>query len=799
MDGAPRHLQDSGHAASTIDDSDQSTESNAPPVAPSSLNIPEALQVVRYRVEQGALPEAEALCLQVLQIAPDNAVAWHELGGIAHRAGRADLAVEYITRAIIHAWNVPEYHSNLGYVLWEQGNATAAIASCQQALRLQPDYFPAHVNLGLALQAQGDLAGAVASFKEALRLQPSTPWVYCNLGLALHALGDLEGAIAQYREALCLKPDFADAYFHLGTSLQATGDLAGAVAHYQQAVQFQPTYAAAHNNLGTALQEQGNLPGAIVHYQQALRLQPENVHAHNNLGNAWRVLGNVDGAIASFQEVLRLQPRFPGVHNNLALALYAAGDLGGAIAQFQEELRLHPDTAAAVANLLRPLQEAADWAQADALAGHIRHVQNTQPAACFTPFILLTIPSTAAEQLACAQNWVARQLAPMEQLRPSLGFHFAPAAKVKLRLGYLSSDFREHAVAYLIPEIIERHDREQFEVFAYSHGPDDGSAHRQRLIRAFDRFIDMRDLSSVDAARQIYADGVDILLDLNGHTRGSRMEILALRPAPIQVLYLGYPGTSGAPFIDYLITDRFLTPPDQQPYFSETFAYLPDSYQPNDRQRQIAGVTPTRRECGLPEEGVVFCCFNNPYKITPAMFDVWMRLLAQTPSSVLWLITNNDLVIANLRREAQARGVDPERVVFAARRPLAEYQACYRLADLFLDTLPYNAGATASDALWAGLPVLTCAGETCVSRMAGSLLHAMGLPELVTTSLAEYETEVLRLAHTPGVLEALRARLAVQRDSAPLFDSERYTRHLEEVLRTMWHTLVEGATAAGQG
>lgn len=754
-----------------------------------SLTVAATVRAARDHLRRGALAEAEAVLTQVPPTEPGHAEAWHDLGDLAVRAGRLDLAVESLRRALAGADDVARYHSDLGYLLWQVGDAVGAAAACRAALQRDPTHVAALNNLGLALQAQGDLMGALASFREALRLQPAQAGVHANLGLALQAQGDLAGAIAQYRQAIRLAPDVADGYQYLATALAAQGDLEAAIAQYHAALRLQPTYALAHDNLGFALQQQGDLRGAIAAYAEAVRLVPGFAHAYNNLGNALREQGQLPAAIACLEQTLRLEPGFVGAHNNLGLVLAALGDMAGAIAHFREELRVQPDSPAATVNLLRPLQEVGEWSQVEALATRTRRALQAQPPAVLPPYTLLTIPSTPAEQLACARNWVADRLAPVERLRPALGFQHTPAPRSQLRIGYLSSDFRDHAVAYLIAELIELHDREQFAVYGYALGVDDGSALRQRLAHAFDRFIDLHVASSVEAARRIHDDGIDILVDLNGHTRGSRTEILALRPAPIQVSYLGYPGTMGAGFIDYLITDRFLTPPDQQPFFTETFAYLPDTYQPNDRQRAIAEATPTRHACGLPDEGLVFCCFNNPYKITPAMFDIWMRLLDRTPGSVLWLVAGNQLVSANLRREAAARGLDSERLVFAARRPYAEYLARYRLADLFLDTLPYNAGATASDALWAGLPVLTCAGETYVSRMAGSLLHAVGLPELVTTSLEEYEALALALARDPARLATLRARLAATRETAPLFDTPRYTRHLEDAYHTMWRAL----------
>jgi predicted O-linked N-acetylglucosamine transferase (SPINDLY family) len=414
------------------------------------------------------------------------------------------------------------------------------------------------------------------------------------------------------------------------------------------------------------------------------------------------------------------------------------------------------------------------------------------------PFELLALSSTSEEQLECARHVTAAVAVRAPLMLPRA----KPRQAEKIRLGYLSHDFRENALAILIPGLIEEHDRQRFEVVGYSYGPDDHSARRARLEGAFDRFVDIRDMQDREAAELIHADALDILIDLNGYTGDSRAEILACRPAPIQVNYLGFTATMGADFIDYIIADRFVVPEDQQPFFSEKLVHLPDCYQCNDEKREIAERTPSRAECGLPETGFVFCCFSNSYKITPTFFDIWMRLLHAVPGSVLWLLdpwtpTAGALAKANLVREAAARGVMPERLVLAPRLLFyPDHLARHRVADLFLDTLPFNAHTTASDALWAGLPLLTCIGNTFAGRVAGSMLHAVGLGELVTTSLEEYEALALRLAGDVGLLAQFRDRLARNRLTSPLFDIKRFARNIEAAYCRMWETWQAGRPPA---
>jgi predicted O-linked N-acetylglucosamine transferase (SPINDLY family) len=401
-------------------------------------------------------------------------------------------------------------------------------------------------------------------------------------------------------------------------------------------------------------------------------------------------------------------------------------------------------------------------------------------------FITLPIATTAARQLQCARDWVTRQRQITLAREPNVSRNRSMDAKRKITVGYVSADFWSHPTAFLTAELFERHDRDRFAVFGYSHGPDDGSPMRRRLVNAFDRFVDLKGVSCLDAARRIFADGVDILVDLKGHTQNGRPRIFAARPAPIQVNYLAYPGTTGAPCMDYILVDDFIVPPDQQRFFTERLVHLPGCYQVNDSRREIAPRVPSRAECGLPADGFVFCCFNNSYKITPEVFEVWMNLLKAVPGSVLWLLAGNRFAPANLRREAAARGVAEDRLVFAPRQPLAEHLARHRLADLFLDCFPVNAHTTASDALWAGCPMVTLAGETFVSRVAGSLLRAVGLAELITTSLEDYEAMALRLARDADMLANVRARLAENRKTSGLFDARQFVRNLERAYVRMW-------------
>ena len=470
-----------------------------------------------------------------------------------------------------------------------------------------------------------------------------------------------------------------------------------------------------------------------------------------------------------------------------------------AVACFRRTLELKPDHLSALGGLVHHLQSMCCWDNLKALSERlVAGVEGAAEGGSRFPvspfsFLALPTPTTTQQQLRCARHWTRCKLKAISQPPRNAPKRDRTSDSTRITVGYLSADFRSHATAWLAAELFEKHDRGRFAIFGYSYGPDDGSPMRRRLVKAFDRFVDVKDASFVEAAERIAADKVDILVDLKGYTQDARTQILALRPAPIQVNYLGYPGTMGAEFMDYILVDDFIVPPDQQPFFTEKLVHLPGCYQVNDSQREISPRIPSRSECGLPEEGFVFCCFNNSYKITPDVFGVWMELLKAVPGSVLWLLEGNHFVAANLYREASIRGVAAERLVFAPPKPLPEHLARHRLADLFLDTITSNAHTTASDALWAGLPVLTLAGRTFASRVAGSLLRTVGLPGLITTSLEDYQAMALRLARDPKQLARLRARLEANRKTCGLFDGEHFARGLQKAYAAMWEIHASGA------
>lgn len=569
-----------------------------------------------------------------------------------------------------------------------------------------------------------------------------------------------------------------DSLHQLAIAAFERGESEKAVDLLCRAIEADPQSAIALNDLGSILAQIGRTAEAIPVFRRAIEFQPEYPEAHNNLANVHQMAGNLEQAVTSYLTALRLRPDYAEAYRNLASALRRLGKTQEATAALARAVAIDPGYIEAIAILVQQLKELCDWRMVDDLTRQLIDSVESGSGAV-NPFIFLTLETTPRQQRLCAQQWaLAKRIAVTNPAE-------APVKRDRITVGYLSADFHDHATAHLISELFELHDRSRFRIIGYSCGADDGSDARARLRRAFDSFVDLEHTSHASAAARIRADKVDILVDLKGYTTHARPEILALRPAPIQVSYLGYPGTMGTPAIDYVLVDRFAVPPEQQEHFTETLVHLPNCYQVNDRRRPIAPAL-TRAEYGLPESGFVFCCFNSPHKITAVIFDIWMRLLNEVQGSVLWLLETNPAAMANLRSEAEARlRGGSERLIFAPQLPNSQHLARFAVAGLVLDTLPYNAHTLTSDALWGGCPVLTLAGETFASRVAGSILRAAGLPELVTFNLKEYETAALRLAFDRAELKILRARLKRNRTEGPLFDVPRFTGAIETAFEWM--------------
>jgi protein O-GlcNAc transferase len=700
-----------------------------------------------------------------------------------HAAGQWREALPRLQQVIAIAPDFLPAYAALGTLLCQGGQFSEAVGIYRRALALDPDNAVIHNNLGNALAELGRFDQATASYQRALALNPAYPEAHNNLGNCHSAGRAFDAAAACYRRAVELKPDYAIAYNNLGAALREQGALDEAIASFTRAIALAPQDAEAHTNLGMALRERGELARAVDAYRAALTAEPNYVEAYNNLGVVMHDLGRLDHALEAYRRALALNPKLPETLSNLGITLRQQGLLSEAIAAQRQALVLQPGRAVAEAELIYTQSLACDWSETDTAPARL--VAARQQGAV-PPFFMLAQPVTPAEHLACACQWVAASLgrAGARPDAPRSPRSRQPSRGRKLRIAYLSADFYNHPVAHAIAGLFEAHDGSRFETIGFSYAGQDDEM-RSRLKNSFGRFVDIQNTSNNDVVELLQELDISIVVDLTGHTRGSRSLILAARPVPIQVSYFGYSGTMGADFIDYLLADRFIVPENEMIHYSEQVVYLPDTFLPTTR-RQIARLNLTRTAVGLPEDRFVFCSFSNTYKINPPVFDVWMRLLKQVDGSVLWLLDANALAAENLRREAAKRGVAPERLVFAQRVPFEDHLARHSLADLMLDTLPYNAHTTAADAFWTGLPVVTCWGTTFAGRVAGSALLAAGLPELVAQNLDEYEALALTLALNRDRLAALKRKLARHRETSPLFDTTRLCRHIELAYQIMW-------------
>jgi protein O-GlcNAc transferase len=632
-------------------------------------------------------------------------------------------------------------------------------------------------NQAQTAQKGGNLVEAERLYRQILS-QATPPEVLVNLGnLLSQQQGRRDEALTSYDKALAVRPGFFEALFNRGNLLLEMKRAEDALDSYEQALVVRQDFAGVWNNRGTALRNLQRLEEALASFEQAAALAPGHFNALTNRAIVLLDLGRLQDALAGTERALQVQPGF-------AEALYVRGnvlrDMGRpdeALASYDAAVAANPAHAYALNGAAQAARMLCDWTRTAALWPRVKANAAGGPA-LIQPFVLLGYSDDAALQRRCAETYV-RRILPGRTAPLWDGTRYGHD---RIRLAYLSADFHQHPTAQLMAELFERHDRSRFEVTAIAFGPDDGSALRTRMKNAFDHFEDVRGRSDLDVARLMRSREIDIAVDLNGHSFGARPGIFAHRACPVQVNYLVYPGTTGADFMDYILADRIALPADQQPFFAEKIVHLPDCYQANDATRAVPPA-PGRAEAGLPPGGFVFCCFNNSWKLTAPLFDIWMRLLNEIEGSVLWLLDGPQA--DNLRKEAVARGVDAKRLVFAPKLPPDAHLARHQLADLFLDTLPYNAHTTCSDALWAGLVVVTCYGKAFPGRVAASLLKAIDLPELVTTSPEKYEELALELARNPALLKATKEKLARNRTTTPLYDSERFRKAIEAAYTAM--------------
>jgi protein O-GlcNAc transferase len=823
------------------------------------LNVPQALAQALDLHKQGKLAEAERIYVAVLAARPENVDALQYLSLIRYANGqfaealqltatvmrlrapspqllvhhglvlnalnRSDEALESFDRALKMKSKFPDAHNNRAVVLMSLNRNEEALESLRKALAIVPGDVNANFNRGNVLIQLNRLDEALASYDRALLSNPKHVESHFNRGNVFKLMRRPEDAIACYDRALALRPEFPEALCNRSAMLSELQRYAEGLVSADRAIALRPDYVEAHYNRAGLLYGLKRFEEALSSYDNAVAIFPGLAEAWCNRGNSLRELKRFDEALGSYDKAVELRPEFADALSNRSMILHDYRRYDEALASCDRALAARPDHINALNNRCESLR---DLKRFDEAIESYQRLLTLQPghqhafsgaASCamnlcdwerraqFKPIVeqhiagKLSVISAFAQfgytgdpalQRQCAANYIAHRLPemPAPLWKGEVWRHDKP------RIAYLSADFREHATSFLMAGLFEQHDRSKFEISAFSFSVDDRSAMRRRLVASFDQFHDVYQSSDIEVARMLREREIDIAVDLKGHTQESRIGIFAHRPAPIAVGYLGYPATVGTSLLDYFIGDPIASPFELQPHFDEKLVHLPDSYQVNDRKRVIAERTPTRTEAGLPEQSFVFCSFNNNWKITPEVYDVWMRLLREVEGSVLWLLRDNPGAERNLRREAQQRGVDPARLIFADRAQPADHLGRQRLADIFLDTLPCNAHTTASDALWAGLPVLTCLGDAFAGRVAASLLHAAGVPELVTGNLDDYHALALKLAREPALLAGTKAKIIASRGTCPLFDTVRLARHIEAAYMTMWERWQRGEPPA---
>lgn len=666
----------------------------------------------------------------------------------------------------------------------------------RQVLRQKPDYAEAHCNRGAALQALGRVDRAAECYQQAVTLRPDYFDAHNNLAVALQRLGRLDDALASCQRALALKRDRAEAHFNLGAVLQELDRLEEAVSSYRQGLALKPNNAEVHFNVGMSLRRLGRQEEALASLNQALALNLDSAELYFNLGVTLQALGRAEDALVFFQRGIALKPDHAETHHIMGGLLRGLGRLEQASQSFDEALRLDSDREYLYGDAFHVRMHLCDWTDyRNRLAQILQGIEQDKITA--PPFILGALTDRGSVLLKAAQMMIEHQCAG--QLETTIPPRAARPRKI--RVGYFSTDYQNHPVGYAMAEIFEHHAKDNFELVAFSLGPSKDDEIRRRVRSAVDEFIDLSNMSDREAVLLARQMGIDIAVDLNGFTSGMRLAIFAQRAAPIQVNYLGYSNSMGAEFMDYIIVDKTLAPDDHRQFYSEHLAVLPNTCLP--KGPRIGGAIPVvedkkswKQKAGLPSTGFVFCCFNNSYKIKPEIFDAWMRILKQVEGSVLWLREYNADASSNLRKEARARGVDAARLIFAGPASEEEYMQRYCVADLFLDTWPYNAGSMARECLWAGLPILTLTGESYFSRMAASLLNVLELPELITSKLSEYESIAVELAHDAQRLAQISAKIAKNRLATPCFDTALLTRNIEAAYVQMYERYHQGLPPA---
>ncbi|KAF8763734.1 UDP-N-acetylglucosamine--peptide like protein [Argiope bruennichi] len=806
----------------------------------------------------GRLDEAKACYLKAIETCPTFAVAWSNLGCVFNAQGEIWLAIHHFEKAVALDPNFLDAYINLGNVLKEARIFDRAVAAYLRALNLNPSNAVVHGNLACVYYEQGLIDLAIDTYRRAIELQPNFPDAYCNLANALKEKGLVSEAEDCYNTALRLCPTHADSLNNLANIKREQGFIEEATRLYLKALEVFPEFAAAHSNLASVLQQQGKLNEALMHYKEAIRISPTFADAYSNMGNTLKEMGDIQGALQCYSRAIQINPAFADAHSNLASIHKDSGNIPEAIASYRTALKLKPDFPDAYCNLAHCLQIVCDWTDYEARMKKLVSIvadqleKNRLPSV--HPHHSMLYPLSHEFRKAIAARHANLCLEKIQVLHKPPYQHPKELKTKILKIGYVSSDFGNHPTSHLMQSVPGMHNRDKVEIFCYALSPDDGTTFRSKIAQEAHHFIDLSQMPcNGKAADKIFADGIHILVNMNGYTKGARNEIFALRPAPIQVMWLGYPGTSGAPFMDYIITDRVTSPVNLAQQYSEKLAFMPDTFFVGDhwqmfphlieraiiddkdsvgrkaevpdnvsivnatdlspiiekaevkkiRENGLATnqinnkaatgeeapksiLVTSRQQYGLPEDAIVYCNFNQLYKIDPATLQSWVNILKRVPNSVLWLLRFPAVGEANILQSANQLGLSSNRLIFSNVAAKEEHVRRGQLADLCLDTPLCNGHTTGMDVLWAGTPMVTLAGETLASRVASSQLTCLGVPELIAHTRQEYEDIAVRLGTDKEYLKVIRGKVWAARTESPLFNVKTYATNLERLFYAMW-------------
>ena len=734
----------------------------------------------------GDLNKAEKISLSITHNFPDHPFSWKILGFIYKNKKKYSESLAVNKKAIQLSPDDPELYNNIADVYNKLGKLNNAIENYKKALKIKNDNFISYYNLGCIYLRTGEINEAEKNFYCVLDYKPDFIPSYVNLGITLNKANKNIEAETIFKKGISINNNIFELYFYLGGTLDKLGKIDESIYNYKKAIYLKPNFFGTYSNLGSAFHKLGKFEEAVTNYKKAIQLNDSSPETFNNYGNLLRQMGNLKDSEKYLNKAISLNSKYANAYSNLGNVLKMMGKLDESINAYEKAIKINPNLSRSKAHLLYQKKNICDFTVTD----RISKINSTLgiSTSSIVPFSALSWNDNSEEQFLRSKKYINENFRnDINTTSVNLIYN-----NKKIKIGYFSADFYDFPSMHLMIGLLEKHNRNIFDIYAFSYGPNNNDWMNKRIKLAVDHFIDIKNLSTKEIIEITRKHKIDIAIDENGFTQNARTELFQSRLSPLQINFLGYPGTSGANFIDYMIADHIVIPKNQRQYYSENIIYLPHCYQPNDNRREISSIQSNRNDFGLPQDAFVFCCFNKTYKIGFLEFSIWMKVLKKVKHSVLWLLKSNIWAMQNLKIEAKKNGINPDRLIFAERTNIAEHLKRHTHADLFLDTFNYNAHTTASDALWSGLPVVTKQGNQFAARVASSLLSSLDLQELITKNINEYEKLILELALDKTKLLKIKAKLLKNKLAKPLFDTERYTKNFEQGLQKIYEGYYNG-------